>query len=599
MNLEENINHIGYKRKDMAINHLQSFNSLFTAKKKKGLIDLMLKNMNTFEIDHSSISNGPAAKIYLNELFIEFPTDPNTTVNPRLLPIDCRLKKTNYSGRMVGLVKIETHHGIKGLLHLNFGEFPIMVKSKKCYLYKKKENQLIQMHEDDNEIGGYFISNGNERSIRMIIGVRKNRGMAIIRNIYTKRDFNYTKKAILFRGCREDQSSTTNILHYLSDGTITLEFLLRNGQFFIPVILILRCLKQCTDREIYEQITLGEEHDSFLSDRVEFMLRLAKQNNFIDRLWCLGFLGSKFRNILYLSKYRSDIKCGEYIIKHCIFVNCKAMVEKYYLCIHLIKKLYSLSDNKIHPENTDSLNTQEALLPGHLFVKILRERFLSFFGSLQFKINQDSEISPELVQFDNIKYLINVLKIVHQHIGNVGEHFSYLMNTGNLKSTLDLDLQQINGFTIFAERINYAKFISYFRAIHRGKKFTEMRITTVRKLLPSCWGFICPVHTPDGTPCGLLNHITLNCQVISHSLLTNESSGYLLSMLINLGLKKRIKFTPWDDVVVVTYNGIILGGIETFLAKRFCFNLRILKVSSSKTIPRVNLILLNLQHQVN
>jgi DNA-directed RNA polymerase I subunit RPA2 len=38
-----------------------------------------------------------------------------------------------------------------------------------------------------------------------------------------------------------------------------------------------------------------------------------------------------------------------------------------------------------------------------------------------------------------------------------------------------------------------------------------MKTTTVRKLLPESWGFMCPVHTPDGSPCGLLNHITLSC----------------------------------------------------------------------------------------
>ncbi len=26
------------------------------------------------------------------------------------------------------------------------------------------------------------------------------------------------------------------------------------------------------------------------------------------------------------------------------------------------------------------------------------------------------------------------------------------------------------------------------------------------------WGFLCPVHTPDGTPCGLLNHLTAVCR---------------------------------------------------------------------------------------
>merc|ERR1711976_84581 len=58
-------------------------------------------------------------------------------------------------------------------------------------------------------------------------------------------------------------------------------------------------------------------------------------------------------------------------------------------------------------------------------------------------------------------------------------------------------------------------------------------------------------------------------------------------MFINLGIKKRIKFTPWDDLIMVTFNGILLGGIKTSLAKRFCFNLRALKVSNSKIVPPV------------
>ena len=28
-------------------------------------------------------------------------------------------------------------------------------------------------------------------------------------------------------------------------------------------------------------------------------------------------------------------------------------------------------------------------------------------------------------------------------------------------------------------------------------------------------GFLCPVHTPDGGPCGLLNHATAHCEVQS------------------------------------------------------------------------------------
>ena len=37
----------------------------------------------------------------------------------------------------------------------------------------------------------------------------------------------------------------------------------------------------------------------------------------------------------------------------------------------------------------------------------------------------------------------------------------------------------------------------------------------MRKLLPESWGFLCPVHTPDGSPCGLLNHFAAACRVVT------------------------------------------------------------------------------------
>ena len=57
------------------------------------------------------------------------------------------------------------------------------------------------------------------------------------------------------------------------------------------------------------------------------------------------------------------------------------------------------------------------------------------------------------------------------------------------------------------------RYLSHFRCIHRGAYFQELRTTAVRKLLPDSWGFMCPVHTPDGSPCGLLLHLTAVCRV--------------------------------------------------------------------------------------
>lgn len=46
-----------------------------------------------------------------------------------------------------------------------------------------------------------------------------------------------------------------------------------------------------------------------------------------------------------------------------------------------------------------------------------------------------------------------------------------------------LNLQR-DGMTIHAERLNFHRYISHFRSVHRGSAFAKMRTTSVRKLLP-------------------------------------------------------------------------------------------------------------------
>lgn len=100
--------------------------------------------------------------------------------------------------------------------------------------------------------------------------------------------------------------------------------------------------------------------------------------------------------------------------------------------------------------------------------------------------------------------------------GMIGKALEYFLSTGNLKSKTGLDLMQDKGFCVIADKLNNMRFLSHFRSIHRGAYFAEMKTTTVRKLLPESWGFLCPVHTPDGGPCGLLNHITISCCPLTH-----------------------------------------------------------------------------------
>jgi DNA-directed RNA polymerase I subunit RPA2 len=57
---------------------------------------------------------------------------------------------------------------------INLGEIPVMVTSKYCNLHGLSEEELTKRKEDCYEFGGYFIINGNERIVRMLIMNKRN-----------------------------------------------------------------------------------------------------------------------------------------------------------------------------------------------------------------------------------------------------------------------------------------------------------------------------------------------------------------------------------------------------------------------------------------
>lgn len=107
----------------------------------------------------------------------------------------------------------------------------------------------------------------------------------------------------------------------------------------------------------------------------------------------------------------------------------------------------------------------------------------------------------------------NILSTALKSIGGISHAVQSFLATGNAPSRSGLGLMQNSGLVVMAENINRMRYMSHFRAVHRGSYFTTMRTTEARQLLPDAWGFICPVHTPDGTPCGLLNHLSITCKI--------------------------------------------------------------------------------------
>ena len=141
----------------------------------------------------------------------------------------------------------------------NIGNIPIMVKSERCHLNGKTPKELIALHEEQQEMGGYFIINGNEKLMRMLIMPRRNHVLALTRPSFKKRGGLYTEYGSTIRCVRRDQTAQTVTVHYLSNGTCMFRFAYKKQEYLIPVMLILKALAPLTDVDIYNRILRGDD----------------------------------------------------------------------------------------------------------------------------------------------------------------------------------------------------------------------------------------------------------------------------------------------------------------------------------------------------
>lgn len=202
-------------------------------------------------------------------------------------------------------------------------------KSVRCNLRGLSSAALIERKEEAEEFGGYFIVNGNERLIRYLILPRRHHVITLVRPSFSNRGPSYTQYAVQIRCVRPDQTSVTNTLHYLSNGNAMFRFSWRKQEYVIPIMLILKALIGASDKEIFEGVVMQDYEDTFLTDRVELLLRSFKTYKLYTGEQCMDFLGDKFRVVLGLPEDWNNTSMGAWVIKKLILVHLPDPREKF------------------------------------------------------------------------------------------------------------------------------------------------------------------------------------------------------------------------------------------------------------------------------
>ncbi|ROT40098.1 DNA-directed RNA polymerase I subunit RPA2 [Sodiomyces alkalinus F11] len=575
--------------------HINSFNALFRSDIQPTLVEHALA-----DIDEKIYLDGDdkTSQDRRNRLTIKYksvslhksqlPPSNRFARNRDVYPAECRERHVTYRGKLSATFEYRINDGDPQEFTRDLGSMPIMVKSNRCHLENTPPDLLVKRKEEAEELGGYFIVNGIEKIIRLLQVNRRNFPMAIYRPSFTNRGSGYTPYGIIIRSVRPDETSQTNVLHYLSDGIITFRFSWRKNEYLVPVVMILKALVETNDREIFEGL-IGppgskSAENTFLTDRVELLLRTYKSYGLYSKSETRSYLGEKFRVVLGVSDLMSHYDAGTEFLRRVVLVHLgnvhvipRQDGDKFKMVVFMIRKLYALVAGECSVDNPDAVQNQEVLLGGFLYGMILKERLDEFLAtSVRASLREYHRKFPSRVftSQDFAKdFPSTIFRLANE---GIGPGLEYFLSTGNLTSPSGLDLQQTAGYTVVAEKLNFLRFISHFRMIHRGAFFAELKTTTVRKLLPESWGFLCPVHTPDGAPCGLLNHLSHKCQIMTEAV----DVSTLPTLVTALGAVDGSSAST-DESVVIMLDGRILGWCTPQVSRRVADTFRYWKVEGT------------------
>lgn len=333
-----------------------------------------------------------------------------------------------------------------------------------------------------------------------------------------------------------------------------------------------------SDQYIFNELTKCKQNDSFFKSCVTNMLRLVQDENLYTSQQIKKYIGERFRGRSNCPPWYTDQEVTDYLIRECVAIHLTSNIDKFNLLVFMTRKLFAFAKGECAPENPDNPMFHEIFLSGHIYFTLLLERFSMFLSAVKIVIEK-------LLQTENDSTNSLTTSLIRRALsskyGEITRPLEYLLTTGNLRSKSGIGLQQTAGITVMADKINWWRFLSHFRAVHRGQFFAEMKTTACRKLYPEAWGFLCPVHTPDGSPCGLLNHMAEMCFITNHQ----STPRNVIEHLTSAGME------PIDSPLIIddTYYNVLLDGkpigylIES-LADSVLIELRSLK-AKAKSIP--------------
>jgi DNA-directed RNA polymerase II subunit RPB2 len=497
---------------------------------------------------------------YEYEVHIEFenpklrkPTifENNGAVLP-MLPNDARLRNLTYASPLTVDIKVTTiridnldgkratHQRVFPNAHL--GKIPVMVGSSLCILKEQKHMHPMELGECPEDVGGYFIVGGGERTIISQERMSENRPVVFRNNRNPAKEWEVIEvKSIGPMNEQVPKSNSVRIQYHPKNQQIMyLRATIPRMKTEIPLFILFRALGVIEDERIVKLI-LGNDMDPvFESVIIESITESSTVLTQEDAL-----LWMKRHINIWTGKPAHNITVED-LLRDELYPHIGGLEESYEkacFLAHMTRRLLWVAYKRINNDDRDAYPNKRVDSPGFLLANLFR----TFF---QVKMLKDMKVSiakeihsgswKTTGSFQEIINMSNLYKVIKSTIIEIG--LKSALSTGNFGSAKVGGPPKI-GVSQVLGRLNYVSSLSHLRRISTPIEKTAGKLIAPRKLHNTQWGYICPNETPEGHSVGVVKNLASTACITQFS-----NVGVITDFIQKMPEFQPIRGLPIDDL---------------------------------------------------
>jgi len=401
------------------------------------------------------------------------------------------------------------------LKQIYLGSFPIMLHSNLCILKGLSADIRFNMGECRNDLGGYFIINGKEKSI--ICQESRTNNMIYI---FAGGKSDVYSHVAQIKSVSEDTSKptrTTAVKLVAPSSTFTNMHIVvevPNVRKHVPLFILMRALGVTSDESIIKCCLLD------LTKNEEFV------DLFVPSVHDASMIFNQMSALKYIATFtkRQTISNTMEILMNSFLPHIGELnfLDKAYFVGYMVYRMLKVYVKQENPTNRDNFKCKRIELSGALIYDLFREYYLL----------QNKHI---LLSIDKVDYFgkignlaeymeLNQTSIFKTRLVETGVRKAFKGNWGSQANTKRIGVvQDLN-------RLSWNTFMSQLRRVNLPLS-SSAKVVGPHMLNNSQWGYIDPVDTPDGGNVGLQKHLAITCLI---------TSGYSSSPIIELLRKNEM-----------------------------------------------------------